>query len=388
MNLRHGWVWDTDHFSVNQFAHPYGGNLFFNSARSNGYNFWAAAPFSLGGSALWECFGETTLPSINDLANTTLGGIILGETTYRFSCIILDNRSTGTERVLREIGAALVDPIRSFNRLLRGEIGQVGENPPDRMPSNVRASVEVGYQRVDQGPKNAPVYGPNQAFTIFTLHYGDPLSGDVAHPFGAFRLRVALATSGVGLLSEARAIGFLAVHDFIKEERRNEQLAVAMHYHYYNNLAFENGGQGFSGGLISRFPIGENNSLHIESWLTGFVIAAVKSDYPPDAAALANETARNYDFGPGGGGGMTARFDYGDRWFVELGYEPFWIVVTSGVGKDQFFQIVTSRWQIRVFGHISVGERNFVYLRTGHYAGHPTTHTRDVQTRLYLAWTL
>src|SRR5947209_5855761 len=31
-NLRHGFEWDNDHFPVNQLAHPYSGNLYFNSA--------------------------------------------------------------------------------------------------------------------------------------------------------------------------------------------------------------------------------------------------------------------------------------------------------------------------------------------------------------------
>jgi hypothetical protein len=197
-----------------------------------------------------------------------------------------------------------------------------------------------------------------------------------------------LATRGTGLLSQARALGFLAVRDLKKKERSNQQLALAMHYHYYNNLAFENGGQGFSGGLISRYPIGRSNSLRTELWLTGFVLAAIKSDYSADSLSLANQTARNYDYGPGVGGRMIARFDHRDRWLIELSYEPFWIGVASGVGRAHFFQAVTSRWQIRLHQKLSLGERNLLYYRTGSYSAHPTTHTRDFQVQYYLAWDL
>ncbi len=38
-NWHHAFVWDNDQFSTNLFAHPYHGNLYFNSARSNGLNF-------------------------------------------------------------------------------------------------------------------------------------------------------------------------------------------------------------------------------------------------------------------------------------------------------------------------------------------------------------
>jgi hypothetical protein len=311
-NLKYGWEWDTDHFVVNQFAHPYSGNMYFSSARSNGFSFWESAPFAMAGSAIWEYFGETTRPSVNDIINTTLGGISLGETTYRLSGMILDNQSTGTERTFREIGAALINPVRAFSRLLRGETGRVGPNPIDRLTGTIHGSADIGYQRVDEGPKNAPARGPNQAFANFLLVYGDPLAGEVANPFGAFVLKFTLATSGALTISEAEAEGLLAVDDLKKEERSNQRLALIMHYHYFKNLAFENGGQGFSAGLMSRYPIGERHSLYTQFFITGFAIAAVKSDYVTDLAALANETARNYDFGPGAGGVVSVQFAWSD----------------------------------------------------------------------------
>lgn len=385
-NLKQGWTWDNDHFVANQFSHPYSGSLYFNAARSNGYSFWSAAPFSLVGSALWEYFGETQRPSTNDVANTTLGGITFGETMYRLSGMILDNRSTGAERAFREIGGFLVDPIRGFSRLLNGDMGRVGPNPVDRFPSRLHGSLDLGYQRVDQGPRGSAVRGPAQAFTFLTLGYGDPLAGDVTHPFGAMRLEVSLATPGAGMFSQVRAGGMLAVRDLNKDDRNRQQLGLAMHYHYYNNRAFESGGQGFSGIWTSRRSIGAHNSLRTEVWLTGFVLAAIKSDYSADSAALATEKARNYDYGPGGGGRVLARFEHGDRWFVDLAYQGFWIDVLSGTADYHLYHTASSLLQIRVRGHLAVGERDFVYFRTSHYSTHPTTHTRDYQVQGFLAW--
>ena len=56
-NFETGFVWDNDYFITNLFAHPYHGNLYYNSARSNGLNFWQSTPFALGGSLMWELFG-------------------------------------------------------------------------------------------------------------------------------------------------------------------------------------------------------------------------------------------------------------------------------------------------------------------------------------------
>ena len=52
-NLKTGFVWDNDNFSINLLSHPYHGNLYFNSARSNGMNFWESIPFTFGVSLMW-----------------------------------------------------------------------------------------------------------------------------------------------------------------------------------------------------------------------------------------------------------------------------------------------------------------------------------------------
>ncbi|MBN1559378.1 DUF3943 domain-containing protein, partial [candidate division KSB1 bacterium] len=70
MNLRHGFEWDPNKFKTNFFDHPFHGNLYFNTARTNGLSFWEAAPFSFGGSMMWELFMESEFPSYNDLLMT------------------------------------------------------------------------------------------------------------------------------------------------------------------------------------------------------------------------------------------------------------------------------------------------------------------------------
>src|SRR5438128_10973085 len=68
-NLKRGFAWDDDPFGVNFIGHPYTGNFYFNVARSSGYNYWQSFPFAVGGSLLWEYFGENTRPSVNDIIN-------------------------------------------------------------------------------------------------------------------------------------------------------------------------------------------------------------------------------------------------------------------------------------------------------------------------------
>src|ERR1700681_3388469 len=116
-----GWEWDQDRFGNNFLSHPMTGCFYFNAARSNGYNFWQSAPIVLAGSYMWKIFGENGKPEREDLINTTFDGIALGEILYRLSSNILDDRSVGRERVLREIFAGLINPVRGFNRILQGK---------------------------------------------------------------------------------------------------------------------------------------------------------------------------------------------------------------------------------------------------------------------------
>jgi len=119
-NIQQGWEWDADRFGVNFIGHPYSGSMYFNAARSQGYTYAQSIPFAVAGSLMWEYFGENTRPSYNDIINTPINGVFLGEIFYRLSSNILDDRTTGGDRVFREIAAGLVDPVRGLNRVTTG----------------------------------------------------------------------------------------------------------------------------------------------------------------------------------------------------------------------------------------------------------------------------
>lgn len=88
----------------------------------------------VGGSLMFEYTGESQRPSSNDFITTSMGGVTLGEALYRLSSLVLDNRATGSSRVVREIGAAIINPVRGFNRLIYGRMGAIGPNHFERHP--------------------------------------------------------------------------------------------------------------------------------------------------------------------------------------------------------------------------------------------------------------
>lgn len=124
-NLTSGFKWDSDMLGTNAFLHPYHGGLYFNAARSNGYNFWQSELFAAAGSLTWELFGECEYPSINDFICTPIGGAVIGEVAFRASDAVLDDRSTGWERFGREAAGFLISPMRGINRIVTGQAWKV-----------------------------------------------------------------------------------------------------------------------------------------------------------------------------------------------------------------------------------------------------------------------
>lgn len=98
-NFKHGFIWDNDQLGTNTFLHPYNGSLYYAAGRSNGFNYWQSELFAIAGSAMWELFMECEYPSTNDVIATPIGGAVLGETLFRASDALLDDRTgNGTFR--------------------------------------------------------------------------------------------------------------------------------------------------------------------------------------------------------------------------------------------------------------------------------------------------
>ena len=204
-NMKQGWVWDLDDFLVNQMGHPYQGSNYFATGRANGLSFWESAGLTAFGSGTWEYFGETNHASLNDLINTTLGGIALGEMFNRTAWLIRDPRATGRSRLLKEIAATVIDPVTGINRFISGDSSRVSGKPADMVPETLagfavgrRALARLELARVRGGRRSVPRNGPE---------YGDSAKGRSRTPYDAFAVRMRFG-GGSGF-SEARVRGRL-----------------------------------------------------------------------------------------------------------------------------------------------------------------------------------
>ena len=357
-NLKTGPEWDTDGFGINFIGHPYQGTLYYNAARSQGYNFWQSAPFAVAGSLTWEYFGENTLPSYNDLIYTPLNGIALGEILYRISSNILDDRTRGRERTIREISAGLINPVRGINRLLQGKTRSLtNKEVYQKEPLNI--TLFGGMHRLND--KQDDVFGPggNKAMFSAQLDYGNPFEDRKRKPFDLFRFRAEFSygsadtVSGIinnitgygNLFSRNHQVGKLAVHT-----------GIFQYYDYWNTRNFDLGALSFGGGILTKLPLSKQMNLYTNAHLGLIPLAGNSTRFAPDSVGL-----RDYVFANGVSGKFETTLSLGKYVSAALVYHHFWLKTFEGLEGTNSIGIVRPRITFRVFKNLSLGYEHFGY---------------------------
>ncbi len=379
-NLKFPWQWDNNKFNNNQFAHPYHGSLYFNAGRANGYDFWHSTPWALGGSLMWELFGEVWAPSPNDLANTTLGGITLGEMLWRFSSLVLDNQATGGNRVLREVSATLINPVRGFNRLVRGEMGRVSETPPDWRPQGIQAAMDVGYRRFSTSSALDDPDARDQTFVQFTVYYGQELENLGRKPFSSFQVNGVLASKSANhkALQELRVRGNLAAKPLGSEES-GPVLAAFMTYEYISNPAVDFGAQGFLGGIMAHADPVEKVRLYGEALVRANPIAAVRSDY------FVTAEGRDYDYGIGLGGRLGGSAVWLGKGMAKVSGNFVYVPVVSGFSGSHYLWTLNAEARGYVHGKFGFGVVYNRLWRLSRYTFNPDVDQDMSEARVFLS---
>ena len=365
-NLSYPWQWDDNMFQNNQFAHPFQGSLYYNAARTNGYGFWESAPWPFAGSLMWELFFEAWAPAPNDFVNTSLGGVILGETLFRLSRLPLDNTARGGGRVWREVVSGLLNPISGLNRLVRGETGAVSANPSWWRPAMMFGVLDLGYRQTTELTGDGQLSGETSQWdATFALSYGDPVRDLGRAPFSHFAIRAEVAgPSETGFLSELTARGSLGAWRLGESGRH--QAAVSLEYDYFNNPAFVYGGQSIQLGLVSAIGAPGAEWWGQASFLfNGVILGATQSDY---YSAL---EGRDYDYGPGLGTVLDARVLYRNRIQASAHYLGLWLYAIDGAESSHYqaaLQLELRYWMSRKLG---VGVSYTGYTRRSDYRAHP-----------------
>jgi len=335
------WTWDNDGFTTNQFGHPYQGSLFYSAFRANGYSFWQSAPASFAGSYLWETFAENQAPAPNDFINTGFGGITLGEMTYKLANRILDNRSRGLERQVREIFALLVNPMNGFRRLVDGRWGKVYGNSTEHDSSII-------YTEFDLGLRSFKVNNSDGGFGFYghvKLLYGTPFE-NYKTPFSNIYINAELGQDDSSKLNIVNVYGSLNGWRISNKEKSKHLLVLSMNYDYINNEAFFYSAQSVKLNLFSEFSLIKNIKINTSIGAGPVILSAVPDIYLYEG--------RNYDFCSGVGFHANFLLGIAGHFFYAVNYRGGWLKTLNGNANDYFLNAVTSELRIMLADNFSI----------------------------------
>jgi len=338
------WAFDDDNFQTNQFGHPYHGSYFFNTFRTNGYSFWQSAPAVAVGSYIWETAAENQAPAPNDFVNTTFGGIVLGEMTYRLSNRIINNRIRGFKRQVNEVIALLIDPVNGLNRIIDGKWGKVMNNAPDYDSTKVSAEFDLGLRQFNG---NGSLFKGNHYgwYGHIKLQYGSPYI-NFKKPFTNISINTEFGKDDSSKVNAVSVYGSLTGWKIYTERVKNLAILSA-NYDYIRNEAFFYGAQSVKMNLYTEDTVSRAIKLTSALGAGPVLLAAV-----PDAYMRGN---RNYDYGAGfafnAGGGIAII----NRVFFNVNYRGGWMHTINGNPSHYFLQAYTNELAVRVVKRLLIG---------------------------------
>jgi hypothetical protein len=383
-NHEMGWATDADGLSTNMWAHPFHGSIYFNTARSSGYNYWASWGVSMIGSWQWEFFMENEPPAWNDWIMTSMAGSMMGEIFYRMSNLIIDESLTGAARVWNEIGAGVFNPGRLFNRLI---YGRTARTTTEKLYEKRLFLGELGFgiNKVAEGFdfSNSKLSG----MLTIDFTYGalfDKRGG--FKPFDFFRWNFASNFGGgQPLIGQFRIYSILTGNVSRFDNGSAFLWGFFNNYDYFENNVYQLGSVSIGPGIGYRTPKKKNIQY------IGIFNAAVSpmgganSDYSEGYTVAFLDSARTYNMGPGVHFKMEniVRWSWGSFY---LGYS-FWMIHTwDGAPGDEYIGMWSPRLRIRVYKSWFLGLEYLLYHREGIYEDYDNVSRRNNESRLFIGY--
>ena len=390
-----GWTWDGDRFGNNFLAHPFTGAGDFNSARACGYNFWESAPFALLGSYTWKLFGENDKPERNSVIVTTLGGIYMGEVLYRISSNILDDRTTGAERVGREALAFLIDPARGFNRLFQGKTWRsTSTEVYQKEPLTVGFS--GGMRAINNGVTFAS--GPRNPIFNFQLDYGDPFEDKARNPFDLFKVRLE-CNFGVGRKFVDNVIGYGILTGTNRTYGNLEALwGFFFGYDYWDNKEFELYTSSITAGIMTRWNLSKISNLYTKFHIGIAPFASNSTVQNPDTSQF-----RDYDFAYGGQAQFESTLNLGRYLSFTIADYVYFLHTfnapsshaTEELGTTQvsangnnLTDIFRPKITISITHNMKIAFEQVIYYSTDSSPDFPTIHRKQSEQKVFLTYNI
>ena len=384
--MKSGFEWDDNDWGTNQVGHPYQGSNYFTGGRANGLGFYESAAVAAFGSATWEFYFENNLASFNDLINTTLGGIAMGEVLHRAAWMVRDPMSEGRKK--RELIATIIDPIGGLTRMVNGDAKRVADKPPTMTPSSVRYTMAAGAMWQGDSLKDVDEH----ALTIvdMALYYGNTRERRSTVPYGSFD---AVFSVGRGV-TQTGIRGRLFGTPF----GGHYQFNVLQTFDFIMNPAYDYGGQGVDLEVGMTRQIFSDTTL----WMAGAggvtPLGAVNTLAPPPLpegaeAVKVEETDeavvvdRKYDYGPGFRWSGFIQMSRHTQPYLTIAYQGYHVAVVDGTRSNHVLQRLYLDARVPVRYSLSIGLAGEYFFRKAYFwppFGNRTDESP--QLRAYMAW--
>jgi hypothetical protein len=270
--------------------------------------------------------------------------------------------------------------VRGFNRLVRGEMNDISQTPPDWRPSTIQATMDVGYRHLSTSTLTSDSLKLDQGFVRFNVFYGNQFEDLSKKPFSSFQVTGMLASRSGNHkpLQELNVRGNLAGRP-LGSNGSGSQLALFMTYEYLSNPVVDFGAQGFQGGIITLKQPSDNVRLYGEALLRANPIAAIRSDY------FVTAEGRDYDYGIGLGGALRGTALWEGRGLLRVGGGFTWIPVVSGFSGSHYLWTLSTDARGYIRGKYGVGVVYNRLWRHSHYTFNPDVEENVGEFRVFLS---
>ncbi|RKR85305.1 uncharacterized protein DUF3943 [Mucilaginibacter gracilis] len=369
------WEFDNDEFQTNQFGHPYHGSYYFNAFRTNGHTFWESVPAAFVGSYIWETAAENQNPAPNDFINTSFGGVVLGEMTYRLANKIINNRSRGFKRQASEVVALLVNPTNGLNRILDGKWGRVMRNSNERDSSKVAMAIDGGFRRF--GANN--INGRFGWYGHLNVLYGTPYE-DYKKAFSNININVEVGKDDSSKVNIVSVYGSLTGWELQSDSSMRHLVILSANYDYIHNEAFFYSGQSVKMNLFSQFMLSHKIKLNTIVGAGPVILAAV-----PDMYLY---KGRNYDYGSGLGFNGSLKLTFDQRFAYAINYRGGWLKTINGNASHYFLHTVSNEVSYGFIKNTALVAEWGYFILKGHYDKHPEVNNTYPYLRASVRYSL
>ncbi len=413
-NLQKGFHWDNDKFSTNLFSHPYHGSFYYSAARSNGMNFWKSGIYAFGGSLMWELFMENELPATNDLFSTSIGGMAMGESLYRVSDLILDNRTWGWNRLVRECLGFTLSPGRGLTRVLTGESWKRSGNSGRQFSipeiefelSGGTRALEIWNLQEDTFDDDVIGFCLNAQ-----VNYGDLFDDENSTSYSYFFFYSNFNIQrNQPIIGQLNLMGRLWGNPLYETDNNQIALGAFQHFDYYNSDTIANAikvpgtktpykiGSPASGGLglvCSGNIFNKMFSYNMQAHANAILIGCSLSDYS------AGED-RNYNWGSGYSAKVKLNLSFKDKISIDFNNSVYHIFTWNGYSPDNtnlnkvfyaagdksnaIYFVMDTKFGYKFNEKWSIYWQRSDYFRKTRYAYYPNFYSTTSDTRFLLAY--